>query len=338
MLRSRRNIGIVAVLVLLGVVLAAGCKANLAKREETKKSEARNEKPKELFTIRYPTLLFSDPVYIADELGFFKDEGIKVEFTGALPGADVVTSVATGSNDFAGTHASWITVGIAKGYKVKAVAAGWASTFENPSSAWLVLKDSPIKTPKDLVGKKVALSSPRIYTWLELLNRYGIPQDKVEPVVLPLDKQEQALRQGQVDAISVLNPFLTKALKGGGIRILATTPDVVGEEKGWPQQFVNTDFLKKNPEIVKGFVKALARATDWARENPEESGKIFAKRLDAPPEYADLYPAAYPKHALIDKADAQLWLDLAIKYGDVKEGQIKLSDIYTNEFNPYYKK
>ncbi len=174
----------------------------------------------------------------------------------SLPAPDVVTSVATGDNDFAGTHASFISLGISKGYKVKAIATGWASTHKLPSSAWLVLENSSIKEPKDLIGKKIALSSARSYTWTELAAKYNIPADKVQVVVLPFDKQEQALKQGQVDAIELLPPFLWKAVKGGGARILITRPEVVGEEKGWPQQIVNVDLLKNRPDIVRAYVKA----------------------------------------------------------------------------------
>ncbi|MGD0152812.1 MAG: ABC transporter substrate-binding protein [Thermacetogeniaceae bacterium] len=291
---------------------------------------------KALFEIRYPVLLFSDPVYIADELGYFKDEGIRINFTEVLDGTDIIASVATGANDFGGNHASRFTVMVAKGYKIKAIAAGWASTKDNPVLAWLVRDDSPIKTPQNLIGKKVATMHVRLYPWLELLAKYNILQDTFNTVCIPYEKQEQALRSGQVDAIFLIKPFLQKALKGGGLRLLADATDGVGIEAGWPQQFVNTDFLKNHPDIVKKFVTAYARAVDWTRAHPKEAGQIFAKRLGAPPEYSDYYTAAYPEHALIDEKNAQLYLDLAIKYGDVNKGQITTSDIYTNEYNPYY--
>jgi ABC-type nitrate/sulfonate/bicarbonate transport system substrate-binding protein len=324
---KRITIIIVAAVVIVVAVVAVVAAASGHKSSTDSKSG--------LFTIRYPTLLFSDPVYVADELGYFKDEGIKVDFTGSEQ--DVVTPVATGADDFGGTHASWITVAIAKGFKIKVIAAGWASTKENPVYAWVVKANSSIKTPKDLVGKTVA-ETPRDYNFLELLSKYGISEKQVHIVTLPFDKQEQALRSGQVDAIGLLEPFLQKALQGGGLRQLSSTADVVGDEQGWPQQFVNTDFLKKHPDIVRGFVRAYAKATDWARAHPGEAGKIFAKRLGAPVAYAKYYTAAYPKHALVDEADAKLWLDIVVKYGDVKPGQLTTSDIYTNEFNSYYEK
>lgn len=333
MKRNVKSILIVLVSILLMASLA-GCGAET---EPSSQGDAQDTTADaELFEIKYPTLLFSDPVYIADEKGFFAEQGIKVKFTGSLTGPDSVASVSNGSNDFGGTHASFITLGISQGFKVKAVAAGWASTEANPVNAWIVKKDSPYQTVQDLVGQTVA-DSPRFYPWLELLDQNGLKEDDINVVTVDFDKAEQALRQGDVAAAELLNPYLAKALQTGEFRVLTSIVDVVGEEKGWPQQFVNTDFLEKHPDVVKGFVTAIAKANDWANENPEEAGKIFAKRLGASEEFAPYYMGAYPEHALIDEADAQLWLDMAVKFGDIEEGQIKLSDIYTNEFNPYYK-
>jgi ABC-type nitrate/sulfonate/bicarbonate transport system substrate-binding protein len=291
----------------------------------------------ELFEIRYPNQLYSDPVFIADKLGFFEKQGIRVNFTGVLSGADTAASVSNGSNDFGGIHASQIVQAIANGFKVKAVAAGWASTKGNPVNAYIVKKDSPYKSLKDLAGKRVS-GTPGSYTWYEALDQAGLKLDDIPLVYVPFDQVEPQLLNNQVVASSVLNPFLGKALKTGNFRILFDPTDIVGEEKGWPQQFVNTDFIEKHPDIVGGFVTAMAEACDWLRANPEEGGKIFAEVFGAPVEYAPFYVSAYPEHGLIDEKNAQLYIDLAEKYGDVPVGKLKTSDIYTNEFNPYFKK
>jgi ABC-type nitrate/sulfonate/bicarbonate transport system substrate-binding protein len=291
----------------------------------------------ELFEIKYPTLTYSDPVFIADELGFFKNHGIKVNFTGILPGPSIVASVSNGSNDFAGTSASFIIAAIANGFKVKAVAAGWGSSVDKPSYAWIVKKDSPYKSIKDLAGQKVG-GSPRHYAWLEALDQNGLNQDDIAVVNVENDTAEQVLRQGEVAAVATLNPYLSKALRSGEFRELTSNARILGYEAGWPQQIVNLEFLEKHPDVVRNFVAAIAEACDWLRANPEKGGRIFARVFNAPAEYSSYYTAYYPEHGLVDETDAQLQLNLAIKFGDVAEGKISTADLYTNEYNPYYKK
>ncbi|MHC6179067.1 ABC transporter substrate-binding protein [Clostridium sp. JNZ X4-2] len=311
-----------------GLFTACGNKQNVSQSKSNSK---------ELFEIKYPKLLFSDPVYIADQKGFFKEQGIKITFTGTVSQADMITSVASGANTFGGTSASSITLAIAKGVKIKAVAAGWASTPKNPSVGYVVRADSPIKSIKDLKGKKIA-TTPHSYQLLNLLEKAGLKESDVTVVPLSFDQEEAALVAGSVDVIEVLPPYLTKIVKTGVGRILIDGTQVSGEQKGWPQQFTSADFIKKHPDIVKKYTTAIAKACDWARANPKEAGKIFVKVFNVPDEYADYYTAAYPEHGLVSEKDAQFWIDQSVKYGDLKKGRLKTSDVYTNEFNPYYKK
>jgi ABC-type nitrate/sulfonate/bicarbonate transport system substrate-binding protein len=330
--KDKKALFILASMMALTLTFCGG--GNASPQTSGSPSVLATEDKNELITIKYPTLLFSDPVYIADAKGFFAEEGLKVEFTGVLPPANIIASVANGSNDFGGTHASYILRAIAAEFPVKAVAAGWASTKDNPSSAIIVAKDSPYQTISDLRGVKFA-GQPGGYITSEGLALGGLTEEDITFVTLDFDKIEVAIANGSVAAGEVLNPYLTKALKTGNFRILYDITDVFGEEKGWPQQFTSTKLIEEKPELVKKFVSAIAKANNWARRNPKEAGEIFANAFEAPPEYAEYYVAEYPENAVIDEANAQLYLDLLKKYN---EGDVKAEDFYTNEFNENYKK
>lgn len=288
-----------------------------------------------LYQFDFPLVLWSDPVYIADAEGFFAKNGLKINFVGSLATNDIVTTVASGQIPFGCMHANAISIGVSKDYPIKAIAAGWGTNAEKPMIQILVKPDSEIKKVEDLNGHTVAVTDPTQSYWMECKDKYGL--NKVEERYMNLDEMEVALLTGQVDAIYTNNPYPEKLLKEGKARSIITAVDIVGPEKGWPQQFVNKDFMEKHPDIVRAYVASLAEACDWARENPKQAGVDVAKALSIPEDDGDLYNPVFPEHALIDEDNAQLWIKLAGKFGFLAKN-VETKDVYTNEFNPYYKK
>lgn len=310
-------------------------------------------KPKEYTIIRSPNESggFVKLAMIADEKGFFEEEGIKIEWTGkpAGGGPGAMASIVGGSNDVASAAVSAIINAISRGVKVKAVAPEY-EIIERTSSKRYVLENSSIRTAKDLVGKKLSvntLKAAQEYTIKEYLLQNGVPFDKVELVIVDSAKlgnpflAEALLRKGEVDAISASDVTEWKLLQTGDVRVLFTDYEVWGKASGKPAYVVGEEFMKKNPDAVRRYVSALAKAADFVNANPEEALKIDLKRnyAGSDPETAKYINAQhYPEHALISEAQVKQWIDRMVKYGDLKEGQVTPSDIYTNEFNPYYKK
>ncbi len=85
----------------------------------------------------------------------------------------------------------------------------------------------------------------------------------------------------------------------------------------------------------------FAKAYDWSAENPEEARKVVAeiyKKIGGNPDLAKYWtPKMAWEHGLMKDEDVQWWLNWFARGGIIKEGQLKPSDIYTNEFNPYFK-
>ena len=91
------------------------------------------------------------------------------------------------------------------------------------------------------------------------------------------------------------------------------------------------DFVKAHPEATKVFVEQSARALDYAREHPEETRKILAKALEARGENPDIaqYFQGYGVRAggLPVERDVQFWIDVLVREGKLKEGQLVAKDI-----------
>ncbi len=290
------------------------------------------------FVVKYANIQWFDPVYVADEKGWFKEEGLEIEWVGEIPAAQLVPAVAAGSIDFANRHTPLVLTARAGGAKLKIIAAGAQTTPERPHMKYLVLPGSPIQSVKDLKGRKIAINSFGAcseYVLKEHLRRNGLDKD-VNFVVIPDPNQEQALTQGLVDVGVLHSPFYEKVVKSGVARELFNDSVVDGGISGMLPYFTNEKLIAEHPDVVRRFVKVLARAADWTNDHHEEAGQIFAKRRGLDTKYAGSWQ--YYEHGLVPgDAQVQWWIDLLVREGKLKAGAEKASDVYTNAFNPHEK-
>jgi ABC-type nitrate/sulfonate/bicarbonate transport system substrate-binding protein len=289
----------------------------------------------EAFKVKYPNIQWFDPVYVADEKGWFKEEGIDIEWVGEIPAAQLVPAVAAGSVDFANRHTPLVLTANAGGAKLKIVAAGARTVPERPHMKYLVVPESPIRSVKDFKGKKVAINSFGAcseYVLKEYLRRNGLDRD-VEFVVIPDSNQEQALKQGLVDVGVMHSPFYEKVTKTGVAREVFNDYVVDDGLSGMLPYFTNEKFLAEHPEVVRKFVKVLVRASEWTNANHDEAGRIFAKRRGLDPQYAGSWEY-YDRGLVPGDAQVQWWIDLLVREGKLKPGQIQAKDVYTNAYNP----
>lgn len=328
-------IGIAVILLAAITVLAVN----------TYQKPAFSNKEEELFTIRAPVRPALVMAFeFADELGYLKEAGIRLEHTGDVSGGpEAIMSVEQGSNDV-GTSAAWTALinAKAKGVNIKVVLSGGGVSPET-NSEWLVLNDSGIKTANDLKSKKIAvntLGAHYEYTTRAYLNQQGASQD-IQMIVLPYPNQIQALRQRQIDVAALNSPFKDKLKEEGGVRTLFTDYDVLGR-KSTGGYFFREKFIKEHPDIVKKFVSATVKAIDWVDAHPKEAVEIYERILKKRNQNPDL--AKYWKgwgisdNGIIHDEDIQLWIDAMVAGEKLKTGEFKPSNLYTNEFNPYYKK
>jgi ABC-type nitrate/sulfonate/bicarbonate transport system substrate-binding protein len=300
--------------------------------------EMKTAEASELFNVRYANIQWFDPVYIADEKGWFEEEGLKIKWVGEISASQLVLSVATEVIDFANRHTPLILSANAGGAKLKIIAAGAKTTPKRPHMKYLVLENSTIRTVKDFKGKKIGINSFGAcseYVLKEYLRRNGLEKD-IQFVVIPDPNQEQALKQGLIDVGVLHSPYYEKAVEADGMREVFNDYVVDKGLSGMLPYFTSEDFIKKHPDIVRKFVKVLVRASNWTNSHHEEAGRIFAKRRGLDPQFAGSWE--YYKDGIIPGDEpVQWWIDLLVKEGKLQKGQIQASNVYTNSFNPYYK-
>lgn len=329
----------IVILSIVGIVIILGGLLTLTKDNKSQDKE---------ITIRYlATPTWVAPYEFASELGYLKEKGIKLEMIGTtFSGPETIMALDSGTAEIGGAATPGTLNAIKGGSKLISL---WASMGINKdiNGKFYVLENSNIRTPKDIVGKKIAvntLGAHLDYVVREYLKKNGLSIKDVQLVVIPDTNLEQVLRQGQADVVAVGSWSSTVAGKieeGGGVRVLFTDYELLGDMAFSIQGF-SKEFVKKNPKAVKDFVDAIVKATDWARANPDQAREISKKILSKKggnPELTKYWKGMdIREHALITNEDVQFWIDRMVESGKLKKGEISLSDVFTNEYNPYYQK
>ncbi|TWI67658.1 sulfonate transport system substrate-binding protein [Pseudoduganella lurida] len=148
--------------------------------------------------------------------------------------------------------------------------------FSRPEwTALVVRKDSPIRSVKDLKGKKVAATKgtdPYLFL-LRALQQAGLKRGDIEHVALQHADGRVALEQGRVDAWAGLDPHMAASELEGGSRLLYR--NVAFNTYGFLN--VREEFLAQRPEETARVLAAYERARRWIQANPTEAAKILAE-------------------------------------------------------------
>lgn len=148
--------------------------------------------------------------------------------------------------------------------------------FSRPEwTALVVPKDSPIKSLKDLKGKKIAATKgtdPYLFL-LRALHTVGLKRMDIEHVALQHADGKAALEQGRVDAWAGLDPLMAASELGSGTRLLYR--NVGFNTYGFLN--VRQDFLQKHPDEVLRVIATYERARQWIQANTSAAAQILAE-------------------------------------------------------------
>ncbi|MBC6462579.1 ABC transporter substrate-binding protein [Actinomadura sp. HBU206391] len=195
--------------------------------------------------------------------GYFKAEGLNVKLQVVTGGAEALPKLKGGSLDISqGGHVVWLRAADSGVLKPKIVAE--ASSMTKNLTAILVAKNSAIRSPKDLAGKKIGTNAKGDQISLLVraaLEPYGVQIDEDKDLVLaPFPNQEQLLKTGKVDAVVVPEPFVTQLQQSIGALLL--TDFSTGPTKDFPitGYGATEEFVQKNPKTVAAFQRAIVKA------------------------------------------------------------------------------
>ncbi|UZD54934.1 ABC transporter substrate-binding protein [Caldimonas aquatica] len=305
------------------------------------------EKPKVTIAVGGKNLLYYLPLTVAESLGYFKDEGLEAQVVDFAGGSQALRAVVGGSADVV-SGAFEHTVNMqAKGQRMRAfVLQGRA-----PQIVLAVNKRTMpnFKSLADLKGRKIGVTAPGSSTNIManfVLAKAGLKPTDVSFIgVGATNAAIAAIRQGQIDALSHLDPVITILERAGDIQIVTDTRIVAEADRvfGGPMPaaclYAPQTFVDRHPHTVQALTNAIVRADKWIqRAGPGEIIKVVPEGflLGDRAVYIDAFlkskGALSPDGMIPEQGPATALRALASVDESLKDAQLDLAAVYTNEF------
>jgi NitT/TauT family transport system substrate-binding protein len=218
------------------------------------------------------------PIYLGKQKGFFTEKNIELTLQTATGGAAIIPLVVARQYDFGFSNVISLLLAQSRNVPVKVVANGNNSTGDPAADfGGLVVKDPAITSPKQLEGKKVAtntLNNIVDTTTKDIVQKAGGDPSKVSFVELPFPDMAGAMDTGKVDAIFVVEPFLSAA-KAKGWKQIGAYADV-DPKLCVALYFTSQALATSNPELVKRFGEAISKSLEYANAHPDEVRAILS--------------------------------------------------------------
>lgn len=293
------------------------------------------------------SLLYYLPLTLTERLGYFKDEGLNVTITDFGGGAKALQSLIGGSADVV-TGAYEHTIRMqAKGQDIAAV----LELGRFPGIVLGVRKDkaASVKSFKDLKGMKVGVTAPGSSTNFfvnALIAREGLKPEDIAVIGVGAGMSAvAAMKKGEIDAISNLDPVMTKLEQDGDIKVIADTRTEEGNMKLFGGNnpaavvYLKRDFISKYPVTTQHIVNAFYKTLKWLEKaTPDDIAKTV------PEEYylgdKSLYIAAvkasapmYSKTGIIPASGMKNALDMLLQFDpELKSAKIDLTKTFDDRF------
>jgi NitT/TauT family transport system substrate-binding protein len=206
------------------------------------------------------------PFYYGKERGLYAAEGIDLTINEGRGSANTVQVVAAGSDTFGLADSSSVILTASKGADVKSV----MSLLNSTGFAVISLASAGIRTPKDLEGKRLAVSPGdplgQLFQALAAVNKIDMSKislvqvDPAAKVVSVLEKRADALLGGADDQFFLIKQ---RGIEPAALRFADHGANIVGMTI-----LTKTDIIKAKPDLVRRFVRATARSWEESKKNP----------------------------------------------------------------------
>lgn len=305
------------------------------------------EKPNATIAVGGKNLLYYLPLTIAERRGYFKAEGLELNIVDFAGGSQALKAVVGGSADVvSGAFEHTVNMQF-KGQRMRAFAL-------QGRAPQIVLGINPktmpnFKSVADLKGKKVGVSAPGSSTNVMLnfvLAKAGLKPSDVSVIGVGVAQgAAAAMRSGQIDALSNLDPVITMLQRSGDLKVVSDTRVLAEAEKvfGGPMPaaclYAPQHFIDKNPATAQAMANAIVRADKWIQSaGPKDI-------IDAVPEnfllgdravYIDAFLAAKgalsPDGMFPEKGAQTAFRALASIDANIAKATLDLGAVYTNDF------
>jgi len=242
------------------------------------------------------------PLWVAEEKGFFEKRGVDVDLTNFNWDQDMIAALASDNLHVIAGATNGVIASFNQGVDQKGFLI-----MDLAFEADAIIAGKDIKTIADLKGKKVAFESG---STSDLLINYALKQngmsiEDIEHVPMGASEAGLALVSGRVDVAVSYEPYISAAL--------AQSPDntvlyTAAEKPGLISDMLTAkgDWIKDNPEAVKGLILAWNDSIEFIRANPQEGMQMIATAVGSK---MDKFEPAFEGVRLYNIAEMKEFLD-----------------------------
>ena len=258
------------------------------------------EKQDNEITIGYSALRISLPVFVAQEKGFFADEGLNINLERFDTAQPLMSSLVAGNIPIAGYTALPITYNAMLRSETELYFVTSMLEDQQHRISYLIVPTDTSQdfSISDLKGKKIGILPTVAYkAWIEeILRKNNVDLSEVEIVQIAPALSPSALESKQVDALFTNDPAATTVLQQKIGRLLSReveVPKYLGEPFLFGSFNIRKDFADANPEITKKVISAMNKAVKFVNSNPTEAKEMMKKYLhESQQPFVDFYPDA----------------------------------------------
>ena len=297
----------------------------------------------EKLTVRFTWKLKGEyaPLYVALQKGYYNAEGLDVQLSEGNGAQNVLKALASGNENFGYGPAVAAARAVGQGLPVKVVALYQTSA----PMAVIAFPDTPLKGPKDIEGKRLAISVGE--TFGDMIRPFtrinNIDLGKVQLIQMDASARTSQFLTRKVDIMSVyLSNELPQIEKRAGVKFNVIKVTDFGLNVLGASMYVSNAFAEQKPDTVKKLLRATAKGYRDAMADPKAAAKIMASYM-AVPEQPDVLeqqvdatvvttnaPAGQPIGWQAE-ADWRATLDLLKETGDIVDVK-PLNSYFTNAY------
>src|SRR5437016_4990130 len=257
---------------LLATLTMAGAPENVAYGQSLEK-----------LTVRFTWKLKGEyaPLYVALEKGYYKAEGLDVQLAEGNGAQNVLKALAAGNENFGYGPAVAAAQAVSQGLPVKVVALYQTSA---PMGV-IAFPDTPLKVPKDLEGKRLAISVGE--TFGDMIRPFArinnVDLSKIQLIQMDVSARTTQFLTRKIDVMSVyLSNEWPQIEKRANVKFNLLRVSDFGLNLLGASMIVGNAFAEQNPETVKKLLRATAKGYRDAMANPKAAAQAMAKYMKIP--------------------------------------------------------
>jgi NitT/TauT family transport system substrate-binding protein len=223
------------------------------------------------------------PAMIAKEDGLFDKNGLDVTMTRFTQIANLPPTLGK-QFDLAPTTAPDMLNAVASGINLAAVVGNTYESSDKKSYEVLVQDSSPIKSPKDLAGKRIAgpgVGSVMHVALIDWVKKDGGDPNGIVGVEVPFPNMADQLKAGRVDAVEQLQPFVG-AMRAAGFRSIGDPLLKISDPVLFTFWIADADWARKNKDVLKKFRTSLEGGLAVINSDPAKARAVLIKYTGLP--------------------------------------------------------